>query len=151
MSTKNPQAAIVEPLAGRQLNILGTTVTLKATSAVSGGDHYLFHTLVPPGLGVPPHTHEREDEVMTVLEGEFEIMLDGQTQKATAGTVAYFPRHVAHGFRNRGKTPARNLVFVSPGGNFEAFFEELSRLPTDGAPEMSQVIEIFNRYAIRLA
>ncbi len=37
---------------------------MKLSSADTGGAFFLFETAVPPGRGVPPHVHSREDEVL---------------------------------------------------------------------------------------
>ncbi len=120
------------------------------SSAETGGDYYFFEDLVPPGPGVPPHIHEREDEFIRVIDGELENFLNGETCKATSGATAYFPRSVVHVFTHIGRTPGRALFFVSPGANFEKFFEELRALPSHQPPVMAKVGEIFDRHAIRI-
>ncbi len=37
---------------------------MKLSSADAGGAFFLFENAVPPGRGVPPHVHSREDEVL---------------------------------------------------------------------------------------
>ena len=73
MNTKNHKPAIVQSNEGRKMIVLGQEITLKLASTETGGAYYLFEDLVPPGLGVPPHIHEREDEVLKVIDGEFEF------------------------------------------------------------------------------
>jgi len=92
--------------------------------------------------------HSREDEILEVLEGGFEILLGEDRFEATTGTVAYFPRDVVHGFTNAGTVPAKYRIIVTPGANFQEFFEELSSLPTDLPPDMAKVMEIFDRYGL---
>ena len=116
----------------------------------TGGDFYVFEALTPPGVGVPPHVHQHEDEILQVIEGEFEIFLDGKTHNATQGAVINFPRFIPHGFSNIGKKPGRTLFTVIPAANFGKFFEELSALPADEPPDMAKVAEIFQRYDIEI-
>ncbi|HLE24946.1 MAG TPA: cupin domain-containing protein [Thermodesulfobacteriota bacterium] len=114
MNTQTHKPAVLQSNEGRKMTVLGMEVTLKLASTETAGDYYLFEIVVPPGLGVPPHFHEREDEILKVMDGEFEVFLDGKTYKAASGAVAYFPRNVVHGFSNTGKTLGRAMFFVSP-------------------------------------
>lgn len=130
--------------------VLGNEITVKLASPETGGDFHVFEAVTPPGVGVPPHVHQHEDEIIQVIDGEFEIFLDGKTHTATQGAVINFPRFISHGFRNAGKTPGRAIFTVIPGANFEKFFEELSALPGDRPPDMARVAEIFRRYDIEI-
>lgn len=133
---------------GRQLAVIGHEITVKLTAADTGGSAYVFEDVCPPGAGVPPHIHSREDEILTVLEGEYEIFLDGKTYTAAPGAVANFPRSVAHAFRNLSTQPARALFVVTPAESFAKFFEELSALPPNAPPDPQRVAEIFARYGM---
>jgi len=132
----------------RKFHVLGQEVTLHVSDAETGDNYYVFEGLAPAGAVVPPHIHQHEDEIVYVLEGEFEVQLGDGTFRLKAGESRYFPRHVVHGFTNVGATPARTLFFESPGANFARFFEELSTLPADLPPDPAKVHEIFARYEI---
>lgn len=99
------------------------------------------------GLGIPPHVHEHEDEVIFVVEGTYDLWIAGQTHKASAGSVFHFPRGIPHGFTNAGSTPGRTFWNEVPGRNFETFFDELGALPP-GPPDMAKVAAIFGKYNI---
>ena len=135
---------------GRELAVIGHQVSVKLTAADTGGLAYVFEDICPPGAGVPPHVHSREDEILTVLEGEFEVFLDGKTYKAAQGAVANFPRCVPHAFRNASGQPARALFVVTPGESFARFFEELSGLPANAPPDPRKIAEIFGRYGMSI-
>ncbi len=150
MSMKTKEATVVRPNEGQLLNILGHTATLKLTSRETSGDAYVFEITTPPGHGIPPHIHRSEDEYIYVLEGSFEIFLNGQTFEANQGAMIYFPRHIAHGFHNNGVTVGRTLWTVVPGGSFEQFFAELGALPLDAPPDMQRVAAIFARYGMEV-
>ena len=145
----NKEAFVVPPGEGRSLNALGHAVTVKLRSAETDGEYYIFELVSPPGGAVPPHVHRREDEVIYVIEGEFEVWLAGQTIKAGPGSTIHFARGVAHGFQNVGATPGKTLFTVIPGSNFEQFFEELCALPP-GPPDLPTVAAIFSKYDLPL-
>lgn len=143
-------ALVVSADAGRKLNILGHAVTVKLDSQQTRGDYYVFEVITAPGAGIPPHVHEYEDEVIEVVEGEYGIQLGEQMFQATQGAILHFPRGIAHGFQNIGKTPGKTLWTVMPGRGFERFFEELGALPAGGPPDMGKVVEIFGRYGMQI-
>jgi len=62
-------------------NILGQTYVPKHLTESS----FSWHALLPPGTFVPPHIHANQDEFIYVLEGKFDLILDGKDATATAG------------------------------------------------------------------
>ena len=66
---------------------------------------------VKAGAELPSHSHDHE-QVATVLEGEFEITIDGETKKVTVGDVAV----IGSGLTHSGKaiTDCRILDVFSP-------------------------------------
>src|SRR5437868_15501487 len=62
-------------------NILGQTYVPKHLTESS----FSWHALLPPGMFVPPHIHANQDEFIYVLEGKFDLILDGKDATATAG------------------------------------------------------------------
>jgi quercetin dioxygenase-like cupin family protein len=119
---------------------------------------------VAPGILIPPHIHEREDEYSYVLEGEIGARIGDEVLTAPAGSYVLKPRNIWHTFWNAGPAPARILEMISPAG-FEKFFEELGELlQRGGTPEereamatkyhhryrMDWVDELKARYNLRL-
>jgi quercetin dioxygenase-like cupin family protein len=148
MHNQNLKPVIVPPEDGRTITVLGAEITVKLSSSDTKGDFYIFEGAVASGGGVPPHVHSREDEILEVLAGEFELVLGPDHFRLAEGGMAFFPRNVAHGFTNSGTTPAKYRITVSPGSNFEEFFEELSALPLDQSPDSDKVSEIFERFGL---
>jgi len=145
----NQSASIVSSAKGKKFNVLGHSITAILTKEYSGGNYYVFEVLTPPGLGIPPHVHEREDELIFVLEGEFEILLGDKRHIAKAGDEIFFPRQIPHAFQNIGTKAGKTLWTVIPGGNFEEFFEKLSQLPA-GETDLILVVEIFAAYGMKV-
>jgi len=150
MSTQTKEATVIQSGQGRKMNVLGHAVTVKLTEQETAGNYYVFEVVTPPGHGIPPHIHKNEDEVIQVIEGEYEIQLGEQTYRATPGAVIHFPRHIAHSFRNVATASGTTLWTVIPGANFEKFFAELGALPAGGPPDMVKVAAIFSKYEIEL-
>lgn len=69
-----------------------------------------------------------------LLEGEFEIEVDGTSSQLSAGQTVHIPRGVTHAGANIGKSPGRRVFLFSPGG-LERFFLEA------GAPTPEREID----------
>jgi len=146
----NKQALVLQAGEGRPLGVMGHQATVKLDQSKANGDYYVFEVLSPAGAGIPPHVHSREDEVIQVIEGTYEVFLGGQVYQAEAGTILHFPCGIPHGFQNVGNTNGRTLWFVTPSSNFEPFFEELGALPTDAPPDLAKVGAIFGKYGMEV-
>jgi mannose-6-phosphate isomerase-like protein (cupin superfamily) len=140
---------------GHTLNVLGAPYVLKATSAETGNRFCCIESTIAPGAGVPPHTHEHEDEAFYVLAGE--IVFDSADRPAplrlAAGSFFYGPRGLQHSFRNEGKVDARMLVFCSPGSGMERMFTEMDAAGhrAGGMPEMDEILAIAARAGVVIA
>jgi len=70
-----------------------------------------------PGLGHARHNHPLSEEVLYVLSGEGEQMLDDEAPfPIAAGDTIYVPTAVFHATRNTGWQPLRLLALYNPGG-----------------------------------
>ena len=113
---------------GTVWNILGHTYWFKAL----GESSFSFETLDPPGSFVPPHIHPTQDEFIYVLEGTFDLYLDGAWQKATVGDLVCMPMGKPHAYYNRSDAPSRAIFWVSPSRRLKELFDALHDL-TDPA------------------
>lgn len=86
---------------------------------------FAFDTLFPPGTFVPPHVHPTQDEFVKVMEGQFELWLDGRIEHAGAGDLVRLPRGMAHGIFNKSDSPVRALFWVAPSLRLFALFSQL--------------------------
>lgn len=111
----------------------------------------IVEVTTPPGGGPGPHVHERESETFYVLEGEYEIVVAGESVRAEPGVLVHSPSGVAHGFRNVGASPARMLCTFAPGGA-EKMFEELAMLLGEpGRVDPQAIAEITAAHGMRPA
>ena len=61
------------------------------------------------------HRHLRDDETILVLDGEVELIADGQEYVARAGSSVFLPKAVVHGFVVA-STTSRFMTLHNPGG-----------------------------------
>lgn len=82
----------------------------------TGGAYCLIEASLAPGIGVPHHTHTREDESYYVLSGELEVIVGGKAFVLRAGDSLMAPRDIPHQIRNSGGTENHYLLIFSPSG-----------------------------------
>ena len=127
--------------------MLGTTMRLMATAAGTGGRYTVFEQVTPPGWGPPRHVHSREDEIIYVLEGNYELHIGDERRAVSAGACAVLPRNVPHGFRNAASTPGRLLCVITPGGLEEYFLAVAKCSPP---PNPAQLVELAQPFGLTL-
>ena len=64
----------------------------------------------PTAPGAPPHTHEHEDEIYYILEGEVTFLLGDNVETAKAGSTVILPRGIIHATWNESDKPAKALT-----------------------------------------
>ena len=106
-------------------NILGQTYVPKHLTESS----FSWHALLPPGTFVPPHIHANQDEFIYVLEGKFDLILDGKDSTATAGDFIRLPMKIMHGLFNKSDQPIKCLFWVSPTGKLFELFQKIHNVP----------------------
>jgi quercetin dioxygenase-like cupin family protein len=87
----------------------------------TGGAFCLLVDDLPEGWSLPAHRHHNEAETIHIVEGDFEIEVDGQRTYLSAGETIHVPRDVIHSGANIGQQPCRRVVLFSPAG-MERFF-----------------------------
>ena len=137
------------------IDVVGDRYTFLATAETTGGQYALWHAVVAPGGGPPPHIHRREDEAFYVLEGSLTFFTGGQRLVRGPGSFLSLPRGSEHSFKNETDQPARALLHVAPAG-LEKMFVEAGRRVTDLAlpiapptgQEIERLLAIAPRYGI---
>jgi quercetin dioxygenase-like cupin family protein len=56
------------------------------------------HWMIQAGSMLPAHSHPHE-QVVNMVEGEFELTIDGETRRLGPGTVAVIPSNARHSGR----------------------------------------------------
>ena len=94
--------------------------SLCLSGADTGGAYCLLEVSLAPGIGVPRHTHTREDETYYVTSGELEVIVGQEVFVLKAGDSLMAPRDIPHQLRNSGSATNHYLLVFSPSG-FEDF------------------------------
>ena len=120
---------------------------IKLTGEDTNGQYTLIEQNNEPGVGIPPHVHENEDEVFQVLEGQVEMTIGGQMTTLNSGDIIFCPKGVPHYWKVIGEEKARAMLSIFPAG-LEGMFRELAQLPA-GPPDMEKVRTICGNYKLR--
>lgn len=71
----------------------------------------------PPHAHAPGHIHDKEEEVIFVLEGTGEVVIDGVAEKLRPGTFCVFPTGCLHSINNTGNATIKLLYLFTPPAN----------------------------------
>jgi mannose-6-phosphate isomerase-like protein (cupin superfamily) len=99
--------------------------------ADTGGAFCLLVDEPPAGWALPPHIHTDAAETIHVVEGEFEMTVDGVNERLGPGQTLHIPAGVVHAGGNVGEGPGRRLLVFSPAGMEEFFREAGAASPED--------------------
>ncbi len=145
--TELQKPKIVKKNEGNKLNVLGDNQNIKLTGADTNGQYTLIEQNNEPGVGIPPHVHENEDEVFQVLSGQVEMNVGDKTTTLQAGDLIFCPKGVPHSWKVVGEEKARAMLSIFPAG-LEGMFRELAELPA-GPPDMEKVTAICGKYNLK--
>ena len=111
-------------------NILGQTYVPKQKSENS----MAWHATLPKGTFVPPHIHPTQDEFIYVLEGRFDVLLNGVETYAEPGDLIRLPKGIPHGIYNKTDQTIKCLFWVAPTRKLFDLFWALHNLGSDANP-----------------
>jgi quercetin dioxygenase-like cupin family protein len=120
------------------------------SGADTGGEYCLLEVSLASGMGVPRHTHTREDEAYYVLSGELEVVVEDETFVLRAGDTLIAPRDIPHQLRNSGDAENHYLLVFSPSG-FEEFLKATAVPAPDNAVAPTEPPAVAVRNVLELA
>ena len=95
----------------------GVIKPLVATDNTEDPDVSLMHVVLLPGQGHERHNHPDADEILYILSGEGEQMVDdAQTFPVRAGQAVWIPKAAFHSTMNTGWEPLILLAIYAPAG-----------------------------------
>jgi mannose-6-phosphate isomerase-like protein (cupin superfamily) len=125
-----------------KFSVFGETIEIVVTSKSANYQMCAGIQISPPGGGPPPHRHLGEEEIFTVISGEFDLFDGERWHPLKPGDVRLSPRGQVHAFRNSGKTDGK-MMFITNGGGLDEYFAEISSLRV---PEDEERLNEINRH-----
>lgn len=118
------------PDEGDTYMLVGETLRVILAPEETGRAYELLEASSPPGGGAPLHAHDLQDEMLHFLEGEFLVLVGGQTVRYGPGGTAFIPRGTPHGHKYLGDSIGRCLSMFTPCG-FIALCQAVNAVPAD--------------------
>jgi mannose-6-phosphate isomerase-like protein (cupin superfamily) len=72
---------------------------------------------IPPGGEIGEETHDTLDQVLVLVEGEAETVIEGQPTAVSAGDLVLVPAGTRHNVINRGASDLRLYTVYAPPGH----------------------------------
>jgi len=104
----------------------GMTLKILLSANDTNGLQAVFEDIVEAGVGPGRHIHHEQDETFIFLEGTFDVDIDGQIYRMSAGDTAFIPKGTVHGWKNVGDGIGRLRYIFSPALNIEEMFRDIS-------------------------
>lgn len=117
---------------GISWNILGQTYVPKQLSDNS----FSWHATFPPGTFVPPHIHPTQDEFIYMLDGRFDLVLEGREFDATTGDLIRLPMNMAHGIFNKTDQTVKCFFWVTPTRKLYDLFWAIHGMKEQNPPDV---------------
>jgi quercetin dioxygenase-like cupin family protein len=121
----------------------GSQFTIKVLSSESNNRYTVLDVIHAPNIGPAEHQHPAGPETFSVLEGDYEFFLDGESINAKVGNVICVPTGASHRFVTGSK--GGRVIVISPP-NLEFYFWEVSKLLAKGNVSFEQESEIGRKY-----
>jgi quercetin dioxygenase-like cupin family protein len=128
----------------------GVRTEIHLTGEATGGAFCLLVDHPPAGWSLPAHIHMDAAETIHVVEGEFEMTVDGRTGRLGPGETLHVPAGVVHAGGNVGEGPGRRLLTFTPAG-MEEFFREAGASSPDVEADRAAVLDAAIRHGWRFS
>lgn len=99
---------------------------LKISSKDTGGQLSVFEYTGLGKVGPSLHIHFEQDEIFTVIEGEYRFVVGELTHILTPGQTIFLPRNIPHTWIQL-TDKGRLIYFLQPAGKMEEFFSIMNK------------------------
>jgi len=141
-------AIVLRPGEGRSIDLGNFAMLVKASGDQTGGAFSLIEAAEPPGFGPPLHIHHDAAETFYVLEGEYLIFLEDRELVCPAGSFAFIPAGMTHGYRV-GQKASRRLHLYTPAA-MVGYFEDLGDALLADKLDGNALAAIATRYSMEV-
>jgi quercetin dioxygenase-like cupin family protein len=123
----------------------GTRTEIHLGDEDTAGAFCLLVDHPPPGWSLPPHLHHGTAETIHIVEGAFEVEMQGRRIPLTAGETVHVHADTVHATANVGDTEGRRVLVFSPAG-MERFFLEAGAPTADEPMDAAKALEAAIRH-----
>ena len=101
--------------------IEGTPFRLAVAAEETDGHAVVLTVDMPPGLHVPPHVHDTEDQLNIVVSGRVAFRVGDDEVELGAGGILLMPRNIEHELWNPTQEFAQIVEIYTPPGMEQKF------------------------------
>jgi oxalate decarboxylase/phosphoglucose isomerase-like protein (cupin superfamily) len=101
----------------------------------------MMHVILLPGKGHERHNHPESDEILYILAGEGDQMVDdSETKRVRPGDTVFIPKGAFHSTLNTGYEPMVILAIYAPAGAEEVLktLPDYQEVPAGQAPALAR-------------
>jgi len=117
----------------------GVRTEIHLSGQDTGGVFCVLIDHPPARWSLPAHRHRGEAETIHVIDGAFEMQIDGRHVLLSAGETVHIPARTVHSGRNSGGHGGRRLIIFSPAG-MEQFFMDVGTATPDAETDPARVL-----------
>jgi quercetin dioxygenase-like cupin family protein len=114
---------------GLSWNILGQTYT---PLQPVGEQFFLARAVATRNVRAATHVHPTQEEFIYMLDGKFDLVLDGQAASAKKGDLIRLPRGIPHGLFNHSGANITCVFWVAPTRLLWDLFLAINNVPDPG-------------------
>lgn len=133
---------------GEKVKFLGVHPNdLKISSKDTDGQLSVFEYTGLGKVGPMLHLHMYQDEIFTVIEGEYRFVVGEETHLLKPGQTIFLPRNIPHTWiqlTEKGKL----IYFLQPAGKMEEFFSYMNTLTE--RPSQSDMDRIHKEHGMKV-
>ena len=123
----------------------GTRTEIHLAAEDTAGAFCLLVDHPPAGWSLPAHLHHGAAETIHIMQGAFEVEMEGRRVALTAGATAHVPAGTVHATANVGDVEGRRVLVFSPAG-MERFFLEAGAPTRDEPVDDAKALEAAIRH-----
>ena len=137
-----PSSKLVDPASLPTMTFdWGVIKPLVATDNTEDPEVSLMHVILLPGKGHERHNHPDSDEILYILAGEGDQMVDdGAPFAVRPGQTVFIPKGAFHSTLNTGYEPMAILAIYAPAGAEQVLKDlpDYRELPAGEAPPLER-------------
>src|SRR5688572_23565428 len=138
-------AGIKSPGTGEKFQLGPLTIVNLVAPDQSGGAFEMYE-LTAGKATVDYHIHRRMDETIYVVDGEVEFTVAGEKYLRPAGSVAFIPHGIHHGFSIIGPALAKVVIVFTPNGTQQEYFRVAASILKAPVLDVQRLRELQLRY-----
>ncbi len=121
----------------------GTRNDLKISGKDTNNQLATFEIHTTGKTGPALHIHYDQDEIVSVIEGDYLFQVGIEKMKLKVGDTLFIPRGTPHAFVHLGEGTGKKLSIYQPAGNIEEMFRQIGLLK-ERTPEKIQAVMAVN-------